>query len=151
MTSAAELLVNIRRVIRLYELILHPVCEAYGITIIETDILAFLRNNPDKDTARDIVEYRMLQKGNVSQAVEHLIRKGLLSRRQDEKDRRLIHLSLTPTAVEVTAAIRAARKQLLDQLFQDFSREILLYQELNQKLFKNAAAGISQSTAEERK
>ena len=94
----------------------------------------------------------MLQKGNVSQAVEHLIRKGLLSRRQDEKDRRLIHLSLTPTAVEVTAAIRAARKQLLDQLFQDFSSgEILLYQELNQKLFKNAAAGISQSTAEERK
>ncbi len=152
MTSAAELLVNIRRVIRLYELILHPVCEAYRITIIETDILAFLRNNPDKDTARDIVEYRMLQKGNVSQAVEHLIRKGLLSRRQDEKDRRLIHLSLTPTAVEVTAAIRAARKQLLDQLFQDFSSgEILLYQELNQKLFKNAAAGISQSTAEERK
>ena len=152
MTSAAELLVNIRRVIRLYELNLHPVCEAYGITIIETDILAFLRNNPDKDTARDIVEYRMLQKGNVSQAVEHLIRKGLLSRRQDEKDRRLIHLSLTPTAVEVTAAIRAARKQLLDQLFQDFSSgEILLYQELNQKLFKNAAAGISQSTAEERK
>lgn len=152
MTSAAELLVNIRRVIRLYELILHPVCEAYGITIVETDILAFLRNNPDKDTARDIVEYRMLQKGNVSQAVEHLIRKGLLSRRQDEKDRRLIHLSLTPTAVEVTTAIRAARKQLLDQLFQDFSSgEILLYQELNQKLFKNAAAGISQSTAEERK
>ena len=68
MLSAAELLVGIRRIIRLYEDTVRPVCDTYQITQIETDILAFLHNNPGKDTAKDIVELRMLQKGNVSQA-----------------------------------------------------------------------------------
>ena len=44
----------------------------------------------------DIVELRMLLKGNVSQAVESLIQKSLLKREQNKEDRRKIHLSLTP-------------------------------------------------------
>ncbi len=140
MLSAAELLVGIRRIIRLYEDTVRPVCDTYQITQIETDILAFLHNNPGKDTAKDIVELRMLQKGNVSQAVERLIQKGILSRRQDEKDRRRIHLSLTPSGTEIADAILTARKQFLSRLFKDFSgKELLLYLKLNQKLFANAA------------
>ena len=42
----------------------------------------------------DIVERRMLPKGNVSAGVETLVQKGLLMRRQDQTDRRKIHLSL---------------------------------------------------------
>lgn len=140
MLSAAELLVGIRRIIRLYEDTVRPVCDTYQITQIETDILAFLHNNPGKDTAKDIVELRMLQKGNVSQAVERLIQRGILSRRQDEKDRRRIHLSLTPSGTEIADAILTARKQFLSRLFKDFSeKELLLYLKLNQKLFANAA------------
>ena len=83
MTTAAEFLLHIRRVIRLYESLNRQVCDTWHITQIETDIIAFLKNNPEKDTARDIVEFRMLQKGNVSQAVEDLIQKGFLARRPD--------------------------------------------------------------------
>ena len=54
MTTAAEFLLHIRRVIRLYESLNRQVCDTWHITQIETDIIAFLKNNPEKDTARDI-------------------------------------------------------------------------------------------------
>ena len=112
MTTAAEFLLHIRRVIRLYESLNRQVCDTWHITQIETDIIAFLKNNPEKDTARDIVEFRMLQKGNVSQAVEDLIQKGFLARRPDERDRRRIHLSLTERALPIAADIVRVRGEL---------------------------------------
>ena len=81
----------------------------------------------------------MLQKGNVSQAVETLIQKGFLTRTPDTRDRRLIHLSLTPEAEPVTAAISGARGQFQERLFEGFSQEErLLYASLNHRLFENA-------------
>ena len=70
---------------------LKDICNNYQLTIIEATIISFLYNNPGKDTAADIVELRMLSKGNVSQAVESLIQKSLLKREQDKEDRRKIH------------------------------------------------------------
>ena len=55
---------------------LKAICEEYRLTLIEATIISFLHNNPAKNTAADIVELRMLSKGNVSQAVESLIQKG---------------------------------------------------------------------------
>ena len=53
---------------RRYASALQPVEQAHGLTRNEIDVLLFLSNNPGYDTARDIVELRMLQKGNVSAA-----------------------------------------------------------------------------------
>ena len=79
------------RIVKLYDSMLKPVCERYTLALIEATIISFLYNNPPaRDTAADIVEYRMLSKGNVSQAVESLIQKGLLQRCQDTRDRRRI-------------------------------------------------------------
>ena len=139
MPQNTELLLGIRRMIRLYETMIRQVCAQYGLTQIETDIIAFLHNNPGKDTARDIVELRMLQKGNVSQAVETLIQKGFLTRTPDTRDRRLIHLSLTPEAEPVTAAISGARGQFQERLFEGFFSEgRFLYASLSYRLFENA-------------
>ena len=95
----AESLLNFRRIMKLHEGILKKVCEEYQLTLTEASIICFLKNNPTLDTAGDIVEIRMLSKGNVSQAVESLIRKSLLQRTQDTDDRRKIHLSLLPGAL----------------------------------------------------
>lgn len=149
MTTAAEFLLHIRRVIRLYESLNRQVCDTWHITQIETDIIAFLKNNPEKDTARDIVEFRMLQKGNVSQAVEDLIQKGFLARRPDERDRRRIHLSLTERALPIAADIGRVRGEFLDRLFAGFTPgERRMYQELNQKLFANAALAEAEESKE---
>ena len=87
MGSATEFLSGIRSIVKLHESMLKDICEAYRLTLTEAAVISFLHNNPQKDTAADIVELRMLQKSNVSCAVETLFQKHLLSRRQDEADR----------------------------------------------------------------
>ena len=86
---------------KLYEKYLEDVQMKHRLSHIEIAIIGFLYNNPERDTAADIVERRMLPKGNVSAGVETLVQKGLLMRRQDQTDRRKIHLSLLEKAVQM--------------------------------------------------
>lgn len=123
MQPTNTLLSNIRRIIRLYDSMLKPVCERYSLVPIEASIISFLSNNPGRDTAADIVEFRMLSKSNVSQAVECLIQKSLLERRQDTKDRRRIHLSLTPKSKPITDDIETVRNHFRKQIFLGFTEE----------------------------
>lgn len=74
-----EFLTNIRRISSCTKVGSKPL-RGYRLTLIEATIISFLQNNPGKDTAADIVELRMLSKGNVSQAVESLMQKALLRR-----------------------------------------------------------------------
>lgn len=80
-----------------------------------------LRNNPNVDTAADIAELRMLSKGQVSQAVESLVRKGLVRRQPDASDRRRIHLLLCEKSIPVTDSIDAIQRQFLAGIFDGFS------------------------------
>lgn len=72
-----------------------PLLEETGLTMREVHVLLFLANNPDYDTARDVTALRGLSKSQVSQAVDLLTAEGLLRRRSDERDRRVVHLTLT--------------------------------------------------------
>ena len=138
MQRTNTLLVNFRRVIRLYDTMLKPVCQRWGLAPLEATIVSFLYNNPGRDTAADIVEYRMLSKGNVSTAVESLMRKGLLQRRQDQGDRRRIHLSLTPRATPITQEVEAVREAFRRQLFRGFTQqEQELFAQFQQRLAEN--------------
>lgn len=138
MNRITEYLTSIRRIIRQHDNLLKPVCERYGLTAVEAAVISFLHNNPGKDTAADIVELRMLSKGNVSQAVESLIQKSLLQRKPDTADRRKIHLSLLPSAGPITAEIEAARDAFREKLFHGFSQEEReAFDALNRRLMEN--------------
>ena len=78
LNATTEFLINMRKIIKLHEGMLRELGEAYEISLLEATIISFLHNNPGKDTAGDIVELRMLQKSNVSQAVELLYKKDFL-------------------------------------------------------------------------
>ena len=78
--NITDLLVLMQRIGKMHEQMLKELCRQYDLSLIEAKIIAFLHNNPTKDTAGDIVELRMLSKGNVSQAVDLLCQKGLLSK-----------------------------------------------------------------------
>ena len=80
MICITDFLAHIRLTMKLQEQMLKNICETWQLTITEGKVISFLYNNPGKDTAADITELRMLSKGNVSQAVESLIQKGLLKR-----------------------------------------------------------------------
>lgn len=119
----SEFWMGIRSTIRLYEKMMKSVCSTYQLSMVEVDIIAFLKNHPQTDTAADIVELRMLSKAAVSKGVDMLIRKDFLERETDRNDRRKIHLRLTGKAEPVMKDIRETQQNFTDLLFHGFSEE----------------------------
>ena len=124
MKNASDMLMLVRYMMKLYEKYLEDVQMKHRLSHIEIAIIGFLYNNPERDTAADIVERRMLPKGNVSAGVETLVQKGLLMRRQDQTDRRKIHLSLLEKAVPIVQEIEKSIKNFADKFLKTFQMMI---------------------------
>ena len=138
MNTLIELLANLQQMDKRYERACTEVRARYALSQLEVEILGYLRNNPELDTASDIVKYRMISKANVSQGVEQLMQRGYLSRRQDGQDRRKIHLQLRPEADGVVEAILAVQQRFWDRMLRGISREEWLqYQDVSQRIFDN--------------
>lgn len=138
MSQITDYLVNIRRVMKLHEAMLKEICEEFKLTLTEATIISFLHNNPEKDTAADIAELRMLSKGIVSQSVESLIQKSFLQREQDAADRRKIHLSLLPSAHGITKSVERIQENLHDEIFAGFSEEDQKsFDQIHQRILEN--------------
>lgn len=106
-----------------------PVCQKYGMTAAECDVLLFLANHPAYDRATDIVEKRHIVKSQVSTSITALEQKGYLRRTHRENDRRTIHLELLPAAANAIADGKAAQLRFFDAVLADFSdaqRQIML-------------------------
>lgn len=143
MRKTTEVFMGLRSLFRLYDKMLKRVCTEHELTVVEADIISFLQNNPEKDTAADIVELRGLSKGAVSKAVECLIQKSLLERIPDTADRRKIHLKIMPAAGPVTESINEVREEVVDTVLEGFTKEELEMQ--NQflgRLFENTKRAI---------
>ncbi|MCI9513471.1 MAG: MarR family transcriptional regulator [Oscillospiraceae bacterium] len=133
-----EFLSGFRRTIKGYDRCLEAIRHRCGLSQTEVTIISFLHNNPSRDTARDIVELRMLQKGNVSAGVESLIRKGFLTRTPDQTDRRRQRLRLREEASPIVAEIEAVKQHFYRRLFAGFTEEELhQYSQLSRRLQEN--------------
>lgn len=93
------------------------------MTQMEMDILLFLANNPQYNTAKEIIEIRYLTKSHVSSSVEKLVQRGFLSRFQDENNQKLIHLHIQQTAWPWIEQGRTCQQQFTDLLLEGFSCE----------------------------
>lgn len=145
MTKSMELLRSMRCIFKWLEVCELDVCQTYKLSLTEVDVLAFLDNNPGLDTATDIVELRMIPKANVSQAVDTLIHKALLSKQQDTRDRRRIHLALTPAAQPIVQALRQARHQFVSRLFGGFTDEAQeIFFDLSRRIVGNASGALEE-------
>lgn len=117
MLNAAQLIRLPRKFGKYYDRQFLPLLEKTGLTIREVHVLLFLANHPGQDTARDVTELRGLAKSQVSQAVEIMAGRGLLARRADGEDRRIIHLEITekgaPLAKEAQGIQAACGRRLL--------------------------------------
>lgn len=142
MYKFTEFWTGMRSMIRLYEDMMKEVCKKYRMSRVEVDIIAFLKNHPNKDTAADIVELRMLSKAAVSKGVGALIQKSLLERNPDTKDRRKIHLKLTQEAEPVMLDIQKTQENYGDFLFNGFSEEEYEeYLRLKERMLANVKTG----------
>lgn len=105
--TSSQLLRISRQFKRYYEGCFTPLLEREGLAMRDLHVLLFLINNPDRDTARDVVELRGLPKSQVSGAVELLVRRGLLERIPDRADRRVVRLALTASGQALGREARA--------------------------------------------
>lgn len=138
MSYATEWLMSFRYIIKGQDALIKEICDSFKLTRIEGTIIVFLYNNPGKNTAGDVVELRMLSKGNVSQAVESLIQKSFLARKQDAEDRRKIHLSLLPAAEPIIQAVEKKQKEFGCEIFRWFTEEeVCLFHEMNSRIAEN--------------
>ena len=140
--EATDMRLLMRGITKLYEQYLERIRGKYGLSQIEITIIGFLYNNPGKDTAAEIVELRMLPKGNVSQGVELLVKKGFLRRNTDRTDRRKVHLSLEETAIPLCNEIEKVNQSFKEQLLQGLTQqEKETYEKINRQLMKNIEKG----------
>lgn len=138
MSSIVAVVTNIRRVIKAFDDRLKPVCRQYDLTLIEARIIGFLDNNPAYDTPGSIAEFRLLSKSNVSTAVDNLLKRGLLTKTDDDIDRRKVHLQLSPAAIPIARAIGEIRIAFGEELFEGFSvKEKKEFIRLHEKISRN--------------
>lgn len=145
MLQPAEILLCSSQFKRLYDKKIRGMAGQYGLTPNEVNVLLFLVNNPDYDTAKDIVEMRQLPKSCVSKSVDSLIRQGFLSSCEDEKDRRILHLSILPAADGVVRDAQDTQREFLSCIYKDFTEpERRTLEHLAQKLVENTKEALQE-------
>ena len=113
--------------------------EETGLSMREMDVVLFLANNPGCDTARDVTEFRGLAKSQVSAAVDLLAERGLLCRRADGADRRVVRLALTESGAALGRAAREIQGACLRAVFSGLTAaEAEQFQALLEKVLSGA-------------
>lgn len=114
---------SMRMMIMYYEERGKKLSAPYNLTTTEFHIISFLTNNPTMDTAKDIEELRRIPKATISIAIDSLITKKLITKKEDKDDRRRYHLALTAKAKDIQQVIYDLQKELMEIIFKDFNQE----------------------------
>ena len=106
-----------------YELLSGEVCDRYGLTQMEYDILMFLHNNPHHNTAAEIVKVRKSTKSHVSTSLKKLENKGLVERIQSKDNKKHIEIVLLDKAEVIVKAGKNAQKQFAKDVLSGLTEE----------------------------
>ena len=124
---------------KIYTSCLEPLCQKWGLTRNEVDVLLFLYNNPDYDRAADIVSHRGMAKSHVSMSVANMEQRNLLERHFSETDRRTAHLILTETGRQIAQEGKALQDTFFAWLYRDITEEeLFLWEKIHEKIRSNA-------------
>lgn len=105
----------------LYIKLLEPILREYDLTRMEVGILLLLANNPQIDTASQMVNIRRMTKSHVSSAVARLADLGYLERFYEGCNQKTVHLRLLPSAYPITKAGQACQAQFRSYLMEGIS------------------------------
>lgn len=122
-----------------YEMLTRKVCEKYQLTQMEYDILIFLHNNPQHNTAAEIVKIRKSTKSHVSSSLKNLENRGLVERIQSVDNKKHIEIILLEKAVPIIEDGIKVQKEFAKTLLQGLSEEEKrICVEVFNKICKNA-------------
>lgn len=114
---------NVSRFKRLNERKIEKIMEKYDLRKIDVEIIIYLADCGEKDTAKDIALMEMFTKGHISQSVKRLNMNGYVSITQDEKDMRVQHLGLTEKTSVILEEMLAVRKEIEKCVFAGITHE----------------------------
>lgn len=106
-----------------YSGICKPLCHKLHLTQTAFDILLFLANNPQYQTARDIVEIRKIKANLVSVNVDRLVKEGYLKREEAAGDRRKTRLLCTERALPIIEEGRKLQTEFFEMLLGNIPQE----------------------------
>ena len=121
----ATLFSHANKMTQAYHIMLTPLCKEAGLPPLALDILLFLANNPEHNTAKDICRMRGHKSGIVSVHVERLVNDGLLERREMPGDRRQTRLICTEQAQALIERGRQVQWQFGRRLLEGIPEEDL--------------------------
>lgn len=123
MLNETQILLRFQNFNKLYKKLQNDICDKYNISHIELDIILFLYNNPQHDTAKDLVQLRGIAKSYISKSIDLLLKKGLITTIEDEKDRRKIHIKIKDKSLNIVEEGKIVQSKFLNIIYKDISQE----------------------------
>lgn len=112
---------------------------------MEYDILMFLHNNPQYNTAAEIVKIRKSTKSHVSTSLRMLEEKGLIEKRQSEDNKKHIVIILLDKAKTIVNEGTAVQKQFARDILDGLSDEEMdMCKAVFEKIYENAEKRLKQ-------
>ena len=87
-----------------------------SIGLTDMKLLHHLAGRDDEPTVKDLAEHMGLSLPGASRAADALLRRGWVERREDDADRRMKRLAITPDGTAVLRRIEEARLAGLEEL-----------------------------------
>ncbi|CVI65504.1 transcriptional regulator SlyA [Clostridiales bacterium CHKCI001] len=123
MDKQVELMLQGIRYKQLLEREIIQIREKYSLRKVDIKILYYLSRCGEKDTSRDIQNSTKLTRGHISQSIFRMQKMNILMFIPDEKDRRCVHLKLTPEAESVVCEITEIWTRLNQIIFDGITEE----------------------------
>lgn len=129
----------------LYERRMAPISTSFDLTAMELAILLFLANNPEYDTAKDIVEKRHLTKSHVSISLRDLEERGFIRKERRDGNNRTFHLVLLPSSADIIREGQTAQEKFLSSVTSGFSaKDTELLQSYIDRMNENVLSSLQQ-------
>lgn len=116
----SDILIMLHNMLKTYESLCSPICRETGLTQNAFDILMFLANDPEYNTAKDISRIRAIKANIVSFSVDKLVKDGYLERTAIPTDRRKVRLACTEKAEPLIRQGHAIQQDFHSRIFAGF-------------------------------
>lgn len=137
MSGEVDVILRGRKFKRMVEHIFEDIRKKYDLRQIEIELLFYLSEEPNA-SASDIYRNLNLNKGQVSQALDHLCRNGYLQSRIDPADRRYVSYEMLEKASVIIEEGIVIRDSMQSLLFAGLTEEELKVMEhLTEKISLN--------------
>ena len=112
--------------------------QKYDMKKAELEILYFLSRCGGHNTSTDIHYQLMMNRGHISQAVDGLCRRKLITAIPDQEDRRYVHYEVLDSAGEIVAEMTKRREAMNRKILEGISEdELRVFCDVSAKIRKN--------------